>query len=196
MKWGEYEIDNTTVPGPVVDRLLNSALAHIMTNEASSHVVGQIRRKLTPQGGKASEVTTDAVKAYRADPRHEEEIAAWEEAFRQAKLAAIRDGSLVVRIARAPSKDPVETAMRAIAKLEVTAVLKAHGLKFPGKDETVSDGENEFDGDTLVDRRLSHPEHGPRIRKAAERKVAEDNRIRENAAKAATGAEGKLGGLL
>lgn len=195
MKWDTYEVDNATVAPAVIDRLLNSAFAHIMSNEASSHVVGKIRAELKPNGGKAGEVSTEAIKQFRLNPDHATKIAGWEEAFRTAKLAAIKDGTLSVRVARAPTRDPVEAAMRQIAKLEVTAVLRSNGAKFPGKDETVTIGNVELDGDELIDRRLGSAEHAPRIRQAAERKVREDNRMRENAAKAAVGGSG-LSGLL
>lgn len=194
LKWDIYEVDETAIPDGVKARLLNSAFAHIMSNEASSHVVGQIRQALK-NGGKASDVSTEQVKSFRENATNEAKIAEWEDSFRKAKVAAILDGTLAVRVARAPTRDPIEAAMRAIAKLEVTAVLKAHGAAFPKKDETVAIGDAELDGDTLVDRRLAHHEHGPRIRKAAERKVAEDQRLRDNATKAASGDAG-LGGLL
>lgn len=199
MKWGEYEIDNTALPATVVDRLLNSAFGHIMSNEASSHVVGKIREVLKPKDGKAGDVKTEQIQAFRKDEVNEKTIAGWEDAFRTAKIAAIKDGTLAVRVARAPTRDPVEAAMRAIAKLEVTAILKTNGLAFPGRkdgvEQTVDLGGQELSGDDLIDRRLGHAEHGPRIRTAAERKVREEQRLKDNAAKAAVG-DGGLQGLL
>lgn len=188
LKWDTYEVDDAALPGTVVSRLLNSAFAHIMANEASAHVVGQIRGVIAGKDGKRNEVSTEQVRAWRANEHNAAQIAEWEDSFRKAKVAAMLDGTLAVKVARAPTRDPVEAIMRQIAKLEVSGVLEANGVKFPKKDSTITlPGGEEVDGDTLIDRRLAHAEHGPRIKTAAERKHRDDMRLRENAAKAASG---------
>ena len=188
---GDYEIDETKVPASVVNRLLGRQIAHIFNNECASHVLGKSRRAIVGKEGDPKSVTEAMLETYRAS--HGEQIAEWEAAFCSEKLAAIYDGTLSVRVSRGPSRDPVESAMRTIARAEVTAVLKSNGAKWPKADETVSIGGQDVDGDTLIDRRLAHAEHGPRIRKLAERKVADDKRLAKAVADAAGGGLAELG---
>ncbi len=184
LKYGEHEIDQAKLPQVTVDRMLQTACNHILGNEVASQVVGEIRNVLKGDG-KAADVTTDAIKAYRADESHDAQIATWEREFRAAKIAAMLDGTLTVRAAGTGGsvRDPVEAAMRSIAKMEIVAILAKNGAKFPGKDATVTIGQDTLSGDDLITRRLAS--HEDRLRKAAEQKVAQDRRLRDNAAKAA-----------
>lgn len=191
---GDYNVDETKFAPVVTQRLLQRQVAHILNNEASSFVLAKTKRAIVGKDGKPDSVTDEQLEAYRA--AHAVEIDAWTDEYRQGKIAAMHDGTLSVRVARGPSRDPVESASRTIAKAEVAGVLKNHGAKFPGKDETVSIGDQDLDGDTLIDRRLAHAEHGPRIRKLAERKVADDKRLREATAKASVGETGGLAASL
>ncbi len=185
-----YEIDESKINLAVTQRLLTRAVAHILNNECAANVLGKTKRAIVGKDGKPDSVTETQLTAWRE--QHSEVLDGWESEFCQQKIAAMYDGSLSVRVARAPTRDPVEAAMRAIAKAEVVTVLKNNGAKFPKDDETVSieqpNGETvQLSGDELVDRRLAHATHGDRIRKAAERKVAEDKRLREATSKAAGG---------
>lgn len=186
LKIGDYEIDNERFPPAITDRLLQRAVAHILNNECAASVLGKIKRQIAGADGKIDTVTQAQVDTFRET--QEAIVAALEDEFRQAKIAAMYDGTLSVRAASGPSRDPVEAAARGIAKAEVTTVLKQHSLKFPGKDEVVTLAGTEYDADALVERRLGHPEHGPRIKTAAERKVREAKRLREQSAKATASA--------
>lgn len=189
--YGSHSLEHSDIPEVSRLRMLQTAFNHIMGNEVASQVVGRIRDALKGEG-KAADVTIDAIKAWRADKSNEVQLDAWEKQYRDEKVKAILDGTLSVRAAGSGTvRDPVETASRAIAKMEISAILANNGAKFPGKDATVTIGNDTLSGDDLIARRLAHPEHGPRIRKAAEQKVAQDRRLRDNAAKAA-GGEGGL----
>ncbi len=172
---GDYEIDETKIPTNVVNRLLGRSIAHILSNECASNVLGKSRRAIVGKDGDPKSVTEAMLETYRN--ANAEQLQKWSDEFCSGKIAAIYDGSLSVRVARGPSRDPVEAAARAIAKSEITAVLKTNGLKWPKADETVEVGGQEVDGDTLIDRRLANVEHGARIAKLAERKVADDKRL-------------------
>ncbi len=193
---GTYEIDETKIAGPVVNRLLQRAVAHILNNECSANVLGKTKRAIVGKDGKPDTVTDAMLATWRASPANQAQIAAWEDAYCAEKIAAMYDGTLSVRVARGPTRDPEEAAARAIAKAEVVGVLKTNGVKFPGKDETIVIGDQELDADTLIDRRLAHAEHGPRIAALAKRKVADDKRLRDATAKAVGAESGGLAASL
>lgn len=201
MEYGEYKIDNTQVPTTVIDRLLNRAFAHIMSNECKSHVISKSMAHVKREGEKASDkAVKDRAAAWREDEANTATMRKWEDDFRTAKMAAILDGTLSVVVARAPTRDPVEAAARQIARLELVAGFKRIGLKFPTGDNTLPidqpDGSVvEMTADELIDARLARPEDGARIQKAAAAKVAADAKLREAVVKA-SGAEGGVAGLI
>lgn len=200
LKYGDYEIDETRFPPAITQRLLSRAVAHILGNEVASSVLAWEKRQIAEARQIKADAVTDAMlQEFRADPSSVAKTDEKENELRMAKIAAMLDGTLAVRISRGPTRDPVEAAARAIAKAEVVAVLKHNGAKFPGKDETLSvpgtdaNGQptsTEVDGDTLIDRRLE--KHGDRIRKLADRKVADERRLREATAKTVAGEAGGL----
>jgi len=185
---GKYTIDESALPAVTVQRMLQTGVNHILGNEVASAVGSKIKAAIVDgTERKASDVKTDELETYRA--AHESVVATWTHDLRTAKIAAMLDGTLTVRSSGGGgvTRDPIEAACRAIAKLEVTAVLKNAGAKFPGKDASVTIGNATLTGDDLLARRLAHPEHGPRIRREAEAKVKADQRMKANAAKAAGG---------
>jgi hypothetical protein len=189
LSYGGFEVDEGAIPQAVVAKMLSSAFAHILGNEVASQVVGKIRKQIVAGSEKkASDVSRDAVEVFRE--ANTDLIATWEEALRSEKVKAILDGSLSVRVSRGPSRDPLESAMRMIARMEITKTLKDNKLKWPKPDETLTLAGVEVDGDTLIDRRLANPEHSKRIKALAERKVREDARLREATQKGA--GEGSL----
>src|ERR1700733_5639459 len=203
LKFDTIEVDEAALPPAVVHKMLQASFSHILGNEVASSVLGQ-ERKAVIEASKATGDTpltladlkgTDNphLAAFRA--ANAKLIDEWESAAREAKVAAMLDGTIAVRSTRAPTRDPVEAAARAIARLEIAGILKRDGLKFPGKDETMLLGTQEFTGDELIDRRIANPAHADRIRKEAERKVREDRRMRDQAAKAAAGSEVGIGDL-
>ena len=195
---GEYEIDETKIAPAVTLRFVKSGVAHVLSNECAANVLGKTKRAIVGKDGKPDTVTDAMLATWREDAANQAQIVAWEDAYRAEKIAAIYDGTLSVRVARGPSRDPEEAAARAIAKSEIMGIFKTNGLKFPGKDETAAIANPvtgvviEHDADGWIDLRLGNPEHGPRIAALAKRKVADDKRLRDATAKA-VGAE--AGGL-
>lgn len=190
---GKYTIETDSLPAVTIHRMLQTATNHILGNEVSSQVVGAIRSAIAGKDGKVADVTTEQVKAFRERDANAAQITAWENEFRDAKVKSMLDGTLTVRATGSSAgRDPVETAMRAIAKMELTAVLRNAGAKFPGKDTTVTLADRAWTGEELIEQRLTKSVDkktgelvGVRIRKEAERKVAADKRMKENAIKAA-----------
>jgi hypothetical protein len=200
---GEYQIDETKINPAVQTRLLTRAIAHILNNESSSHVLNRTKRAIVGKDGKPDSVTDVQLAAFRE--ANSQSVDTWIDEFCTSKITAMYDGTLSVRVSRGPTRDPVEAAMRAIAKSEIMGVLKSKGAKWPKADDTVVLGDVEFTGDELIDRRLSGIEgpgidaktgvsHADRLRKEAERVVKEANRLREATAKQ-VGAEAGAGGL-
>ncbi len=194
---GNYEIDETKIAPAVVTRLLQRATAHILNNECAANVLGKTKRAIVGKDGKPDSVTDAMLAEWRGQDANAAAIAEWEDAFCNSKIAALYDGTLSVRVARGPTRDPIEAAARAIAKGELVMDLKNRGGKFPKGDDlfTITDAagtDHSFTGDEMIDRRLAHPEHGPRIMRDADKKVKDEKRLRDNMAKA-VGAD--VGGL-
>lgn len=186
LKYGDYEIDETKFPPAITQRLLSRAVAHILGNEVSSSVLAWEKRQIAEAKDIKADAVTDAMlQEWRANPTAIEATNVKEDELRQAKIASMLDGTLAVRVSRGPTRDPIEAAARSIAKAEVVAVLKRNGAKFPAKGEVITIGQQEVDGDTLIDRRLAN--HGEHIRKLAERQVADAKRLKDATAKQVAG---------
>ncbi len=195
-KVGEFEIDESKIASAVTLRLLQRATAHILNNECAANVLNKTKRAIVGKDGKPDSVTDHMLASWRDQDVNRQQIEAWENEYCLGKIAAMYDGTLSVRVASGPVRDPLVAAMRNIAKAEVVGVLKANGAKFPKADETIMIGDQELDGDTLIDRRLGHAEHGPRITKLAERQVADAKRLREATAKTVAAESGGLAASL
>lgn len=183
LTFGNHQIDETRFPPAITERLLGRAVAHILGNEVASSVLAWQKRQIVGKDGKITDVTDTMLEAWRQSEANVKASEAREDEMREAKIAAMYDGTLAVRTVRAPTRDSVEAAARAIAKAEITGILKNNKLKFPGKDETIQLGEETFDADGLIDRRLANEAEGPRIKQLAERKVREDKRLKDATAK-------------
>ena len=121
---GQYEIDETKIAPAVVTRLLQRATAHILNNECSANVLGKTKRAIVGKDGKPDTVTDAMLETWRASEANKAQIVAWEDVYCAEKIAAMYDGTLSVRVARGPSRDPEEAAARAIAKREVEGIFK------------------------------------------------------------------------
>lgn len=178
LKYGDFTADFNTLPETSLVGMLRRGFAHYMGSECASKVTGHFKEENLPEG---ESDTPEARDAYKAQVQAE--------AF--AKLVA---GTVGVST-RGPAVDPVETIARRLAKAEIIPILKKSGLAWPKKIEDVvsfPDGRT-LTGAALIDRRLAHAEHGPRLAKEAAKVAAEAAR---KAAKAAKDAEGEdLGGL-
>lgn len=188
--------DTAKLPESSINALLVRGFAHLLGNEQSSKVVARIKSALAEGKPDDYEATKEEVKAFRA--ANGTLVSQWNDEAVKAALVALDEGTLGLHIARGPSRDPIESAMRKLAREEVTTSLKASDIKVPSGDKTVTfragtPQEERLTMDELIDRRIS--KHGDRIRKEAERKVAEAERkakrAREETAKAG-GVESEL----
>lgn len=192
--YGKFSVDLNGLHSASLAALASRGLAHFLGNEQASKVVTKIEAVLAGETPESKKVFADLDKAARRSAinawreANETQVAIWEDEVRQAAFLKIGSGEMGVST-RGPSVDPVESAMNAIAKREVTDTLKGAGLKFPkgaSKDkaaETVVLGENAFTGEQLVARRLAT--HGDRIRKEAQKHVDELSRKAKKAQEAA-----------
>lgn len=127
------EHDFDALPASARQGMVNRAVSHIFGNECASVVVGKIKAALAGDG-KASDVTTAQVQAFRADPANEVKLDSWLSEARDAKIAAIVAGSLGVRVAGG-SVDPLEAMMHRIARTEIMQLVGSKN--FPRKDGDV-----------------------------------------------------------
>lgn len=176
ISYGDYKFDHAELPMASLVALAQSGLSHELGNVVASGVVADIRKTVNPE--KPSDVTTEAVKAWRA--AHPEQVAAFASARVTAKLEAIRNGTLGVSAPRGPSAsaDPLTAEMRKLAREQITAILEAAGMKFPGfsgkgdarKALTVTLKGKAFTGDELIANRLD-AEYPNNNREAIEREA-------------------------
>lgn len=147
IKYGEHEIDTDKLPAKSVEALFQRGVTHFLGNEQASKVAAKFKDEPN---------ATDADKA----------------AFKAECVAnavkALQEGTIGAR-AVGPRGSTVDTIMRRLAGAEVKVILGANGIKQPKGDAKVefSDG-TKLSMAELIDRRLAHAEHGPRIRKEAE----------------------------
>lgn len=170
LKYAEIEIDPSTLPLVTQVALMQRGFSHVLGNEVASTVVSLIRKAIAGESGKAGDVTTDQIKAFRAeDP---DRISAWETAAENEKLVAMSEGKLgqgKVGTVR-QSKDPVAAETAKIAKEEVSAKLRGAGFKVPTGENVVTfpNGDTRTMGQ-MIEAHLTA--HGERIGKEASRRV-------------------------
>lgn len=154
--YGNHKIDLESIPQTSVIALASAGLAHTLGNVVASKIVAEIRKAINSE--KPSGVTTEAVKAWRS--ANEDKISALSAKFQGEALAAIAEGKLGVHSPRRPSAsaDPLQAEMRKLAKTQITDILIAAGMKFPGvvkgKASTVTLKGKEWTGEELVSNRL------------------------------------------
>lgn len=147
--YNETSVDHGAIPIASLVALAQRGLNHVMQNEVSSKVVGHIRKLVNPE--KASDVTTEQVKAYRAE--HDGEISALENSYRAEKWNEINNGTLGETTVRGPKVDPLTGEMRKIATALVRKQLAANNLKLSKEQKIVIRG-TEFTLAELVSRRI------------------------------------------
>lgn len=119
--YGETQVDFSKLPETSVRAMLSRGLTHFLGSEQASKVIAKFKAEDGTKSG--TEVDWAAAKAE----------------FVAAALVALHDGTVGVST-RGPTKDPLEAEIASIVKREVTATLKANGLKFPKDGETVTFG--------------------------------------------------------
>src|SRR5580658_8429928 len=150
--YGDHKLDLEALPQTSIVALASAGLAHTLGNVVASKIVAEVRK--TINADKPSDVTTEAVKAWRK--AHEADISAMSGRYQSEALAAIVAGTLGVHSPRAPkaSSDPLMTEMRKIAKAQIVAILTAAKLTFPGKDKTLELKGTSYTGEQMIANRL------------------------------------------
>lgn len=156
--YGDITLDFATLPDSSRLAMLKRGVSHFFGNEIASKVSTR-KKAAADKGEPMSEADADALHAQ----------------FTADAIKALNEGTVGVST-RGPAADPVDVAAESIARAEVSDVLKANGAKFTGKGDErrvkFADG-SEFTMDQLIERRLANPAHAERIRKAAEKVVAD-----------------------
>ena len=165
--YGTHTLDFTKLPAKSLEAMLKRGVTHFLGNEQASKV----------SGWKVRFVETE-----KREP-NDDEVAEVKSAYITKALEALSAGTVGVAT-RGPAADPMDATMERIARGEISDVLKANGAKFVGKGEdrkvAFADGSS-FTMDELIERRLANPEHGPRIRKDAEKAIKDAARKAEKA---------------
>ena len=188
IKYGELAINVADLPVVSQVKLLTSGLAHVLGNEVASQVNGFFRA----EAAKALEatlgrpLTPDERKAVKAtEPAGSADYVAKATEYREAKLTALRDGTIGEASSRGPAKDPVEAKFDAIVKTELVAILRNQKIHTDRKDPTDETVYTFADGQTRSYesfRRGYAAKHGERVRKEAEKAVAAEAAKRAKAA--------------
>jgi len=183
-QYGDIALDTAKFHPTSVDAMIRRGVSHYLGNEMASKVVtweaseNKARQEAATKEGRAT-----------YNPVSDEDKAAQKALFQADALAALEAGTVGVSN-RGPRVDPLIALMQSIAKREVIDTLKANGIKPPKGSDIVTFG----DGATrtmeqMVEKRLGL--HGERIKKEAERHLAELARKAEKAKKEAAGRETK-----
>lgn len=159
-----HTLDLATLPSVSVLALASRGLVRLMGSEVSSKVISHFKD------------------IFDADDAAREAFA---ESVRKDLVAQLVAGTLGEG-RTGPRKDPVEAEIERLAKIEVKETLKTHGLKFAkveGSDPVVTFG----NGATktlaaMVETRIAG--HGDRLRKTAEKAIADAARMAKKAAEA------------
>jgi hypothetical protein len=158
-----------------IDAMIRRGVSHFLGNEQASKVVGWMESEAKRRAGEGA--TAEQIAA--AMPTDEEKAAKKAE-FVAAAIEALKAGTVGASV-RGPRVEPIEAAKLAIAKAEVTSILRAAGVKVPKADEKVTLGGDQFTVAELVARRLD--KFGDRITKEAQKRI-DDAAKKEKAAKA------------
>ncbi len=178
--YGDKSYDFTKLPAVSGEAMLKRGVAHFFGNEVAAKVTAWKKKYETDNAGAMP--GDDEIAA-----KHAEVTADFE--------TKLTEGTVGVST-RGPSVDPVEAEMERIAKREINNILKTSNAKWSGKGDerrvTFADGTS-LTMDEMVDRRLANAEHGPRIRKDAEKAIKAAAREAEKAKAAGPLDAGSIG---
>lgn len=171
LTYGDISRDPSKLPETSLQALLARGFTHFLGNEQASKVVSRIRAAIVEgTERKADSVTKEEVQAFRA--AQPERVNGWLGEIVNDALKSLDEGTVGIRAAGGPKVDPVTAAMNSLARTEVVTILKANGLKTPKGEETITFGNGETRTMAqMVEKRLA--DHGERIRKEAERQIAD-----------------------
>lgn len=156
--YNEVSLDFTNLPAASLLAMLKRGVSHYLGNEIAAKISGR-KDKAEKEGTPLSESDVEALRAE----------------FTDKAISALHEGT-VGSATRGPAADPVDVAAERIARAEVNDVLKANKAKWTGKGDDrhvkFADGST-LTMDEMIERRLANPDHADRIRKAAEKAVAD-----------------------
>ena len=206
-KFPGQEDETTFEDLPMASRkaLLSRVVGHF-NNELSAATIAFGRdmvAKARGNGTKASEIDTAASREYRDE--NPNVVRQFSTEWLAAKFQQILEGTLGERAARtAVTVDPLEREMLKVAGDEIRAVFKTKGWEFPRGEKTFTAGKITLDREGWIERWLKQSNdkllggkgdpNEPRIRKLAERNLANKAAMVKRAASVET-AEGEDNGL-
>lgn len=171
--YGETQVDFSKLPETSVRAMLSRGLTHFLGSEQASKVTSHFTDK---DGNKI--------------PASDEDRASKKAEFVSAALGALLAGTVGVST-RGPAKDPLASEFDSIVKREVTATLKAQGLKFPKDGESIefANGTKRTGDEMLTNYGTKHKD---RIESEAKKAVADKARAAKKMADKAAEALGDL----
>lgn len=166
--YGTDTFDFGKLPAESLAAMLKRGVNHFFGNEVAAKVTAWKNKFAEDNGG--TQPGDDEIAAKRAEVHAD-------------FLGKLLNGTVGIST-RGPSVDPVEAEMERIAKREINGILKTNNAKWSGKGDerkvTFADGAT-ASMDEMVDRRLANADHGPRIRKEAEKAIKAAAREAEKA---------------
>lgn len=115
-------VDFWTLPSASLAAYAKEANTHVFGNRASSDLVRVIKLALAGEGGKAADVTGEAVKAFRADPANAAQIEKSQSEIAASYRDKVLSGELAVS-SRTPGMSAETKASREAAKRTVAYLL-------------------------------------------------------------------------
>lgn len=182
-EYADNTIDFSKVPQPSIEALLSKGVTHFLGNEQASKVTAWKTKVTDERAAEAKKNGTEAT------PLTEAEIEAKKNEFVTKALQAIYDGE--IGAGRGPRLDPVEREFRSLVDAHIANTLAGNGIKFPkgrklpGDDETIQFANGQTRTLEQMRENVSKT-HGDRLRKDAEKRVAD---IAKKAAQAKAAAE-------
>lgn len=159
-----FEIDFDALPDNSKRAIVSRGLQHYLGNEQAAKVSAKAKAHEEEHG----------------EPLGDDEKAALKAEFVAAAIEALSAGTIGTGHGGGFRGNPVETALRALAKAEVVAVLRKNNIKVPKKaEDTIKTANGEFTLAQLIERRIAA--HKDRLTKEANAKVREDQKRAKNA---------------
>lgn len=150
MSANSHGVDFATLPESSRNALLSRGLTHYLGSEVAAKVTAWVNRE------ENAGATVEQKAAKKAE-------------FYEAAKEALLAGTVGMN-ARGPRLDPVEAEMARLAKQEVKAILAGAGMKLVKGEAKFADGTVKS-LDAMVETRLER--EGERLRKAAEKSIAD-----------------------
>lgn len=166
--YGAVTVETASLPPVSAEAMIRRGLSHYFGNEQAAKVTA-LKDKWIGDKDANPEAT----------PATDEQVSKWLAEARQAAFEKLMAGTVGAGRLTGPRIDPIESATLAIAKVEVTNILRAAGVKPPKGEETVSLAGEAFTMAQLIERRLA--KEGDRIAKEAAKRVADQKKKAEKA---------------